>query len=543
MASFQKTFRKSGTHHAEFHSLQGVEIKIGEKFRPPKKVTLPVGWQLKDPSAALSSTYDFTLEENVVSMADALKASKQEQQEISSTESQATSASVETTNTTTNQNSVFSNVGSEILQPIVAPGLGHKKNDSFGGKGKNAFDISDFEGDTSTPFELVELQTIDDMDALKNVLQPNALPVTTADNSSSSDNSKTNIPLANTSGSSMNIATNSVSSSGNSLVDISGNNIVDKPSPPCSGLADSTFAGTQASTLLVDIGEPQATSVAPAAGTLSTNNGSTQNNSLSSASSYPENRPFSRGEPLPPIGQSFPSTVTQQPQGPQTPPIPTHSSTISNSFPGGVYSFPNSVNPSQGQQQITESREANTQYRQYSPPSCVSNSRDQQWNLPKSSEPQVSTLIPGSQYPSPLPPIGKSAEETFSRQSVSRQSSLPDPWPILTDSEQSYARNIVSMGFPAPRVARAVQRLGTNDKEVFEFLITVNDLCEKNYPADSVEVALVFNSEKAKAVEFLELVKTFKEYGFKEDNIYESLKAADNDSEKALEYLMTLSST
>ena len=45
------------------------------------------------------------------------------------------------------------------------------------------------------------------------------------------------------------------------------------------------------------------------------------------------------------------------------------------------------------------------------------------------------------------------------------------------------------------------------------------------------------------AVEFLELVKTFKEYGFKEENIHESLKAADNDREKALEYLMTLSST
>ena len=24
--------------HAEFHSLQGVDVKIGEKFRPPKKV-------------------------------------------------------------------------------------------------------------------------------------------------------------------------------------------------------------------------------------------------------------------------------------------------------------------------------------------------------------------------------------------------------------------------------------------------------------------------------------------------------------------------
>jgi len=44
-------------------------------------------------------------------------------------------------------------------------------------------------------------------------------------------------------------------------------------------------------------------------------------------------------------------------------------------------------------------------------------------------------------------------------------------------------------------------------------------------------------------VEFLELVKTFKEYGFKEENIHECLRAADNDSEKALEYLMTLNSS
>jgi len=45
------------------------------------------------------------------------------------------------------------------------------------------------------------------------------------------------------------------------------------------------------------------------------------------------------------------------------------------------------------------------------------------------------------------------------------------------------------------------------------------------------------------AVEFLELVKTFKEYGFKENNILDCLQAANNDGDKALEYLMTLSST
>lgn len=44
-------------------------------------------------------------------------------------------------------------------------------------------------------------------------------------------------------------------------------------------------------------------------------------------------------------------------------------------------------------------------------------------------------------------------------------------------------------------------------------------------------------------VEFLELVKKFKEYGFKENNIMDCLQAANNDGEKALEYLMTLSST
>ena len=39
--------------------------------------------------------------------------------------------------------------------------------------------------------------------------------------------------------------------------------------------------------------------------------------------------------------------------------------------------------------------------------------------------------------------------------------------------------------------------------QVFEFLITVNELCEQNYPADSVEVALVFNSEKAKVMFYI----------------------------------------
>lgn len=550
MASFQRTFRKSGNHHAEFHSLQGVEVKIGEKFRPPKKVTLPVGWQQKDPSAALSLVYDFNLEKEVVEKAEALTASKQEKTEISSTESQAVKTSVEATSIPATQNSVFSNVGSEILQPVVAPGRGHKKNDSFGGKGKNAFDISDFEGDTSTPFELVELQTINDMDELKNVLQPNTVSTTAIENSSSSCDSKPSIPLANTTAGSVNLPANSLTSSqNNSLVDISGLNVVDSPSAPVRGLpghtnVPATNATTEASALLVDIGESRTSRLATLApGTIPGNNGLIHSNPLPNANLNLESRPVSRGGLLPPIGQSFSSSPPQQPQGHQSFPIPTHSSAIRNSFPGGIYSFPSGVSPPQRQHLKTEQHESGAQNRQYSPPSyvsCVGDQQDQQWNTPSSSDYQNV----GGRFPSPLPPIGMSYEEPHNKQLASYQSSLPDPWPVLNDTEKLFASKFVGMGFPIPRVARAVQRLGTKDKEVIEFLVNVDDLCEnKTYSADSVEVALVFNPEKAKAVEFLELVKTFKEYGFKEENIHECLRAADNDQEKTLEYLVTLSST
>lgn len=539
MASFQRTFRKSGSHHAEFQSLQGVEVKIGEKFKPPRKVTLPVGWQQKDPTAVLSLVYDFSLEKDVIAKADALKASKYKELESTSTESNVSSESQETKITPTTSSSIFSNVGTEILQPVVAPGTGHKKKDSFGGKGKNAFDISDFEGDTSTPFELVELQTINDMDELKNVLQPNAVVTTTIENSSTSNTSgKSNV---SSSGSSINLSTNStLSSSESSLVNISGLNLADSTLTPVSGFSNMTFTSSNPvmdhSGLLLDFGEPQ-TSV-PAVDNLSTSTGSIQSSTLSNTSLNSENRPISRGRLLPPIGQTVSSSGPQQPQMHQSfPAVPTvsaHSSSSRIPVPGGIYSIPNITSPPQEPHNSTEG-----QNRCDNSPSVSTSPRDQLWNMPRS--PDFQNV--GGRYPSPLPPIGGSCLETDNKQSVSGQSSLPDPWPVLNDTERAFAEKFVGMGFPTPRVARAVQRLGTKDKEVIEFLVNVEELCQNaSYSPDSVEVALVFNPEKAKAIEFLELLKTFKEYGFNEDNIHECLRAANNDREKTLEYLMTLSS-
>lgn len=304
----------------------------------------------------------------------------------SSPESQVASSS---SDTLSSQNLVFSNVGSEILQPVVAPGLGHKKKDSFGGKGKNSFDLADFEGDTSTPFELVELQTINDLDELKNVLQPNmVVPATTAENSSSSYHDNKAQASASASAA-IGTTTSTVSPSGNSLIDITGLNACDKPSPSVTRLPDTT-SSTDVNTggpLLVDIGEPRTSSVTPQVPLV--NNGSVTTNSLSNTRLFPENRPLSRGELLPPIGHSFPSSGSQQLQGQSPLQISTHASDSRNSFQGGIYSFP----PMQGQPQSTINQDTSTQYRQYSPPSTVSGSREPQWKVPSlTPEPQVSKV-------------------------------------------------------------------------------------------------------------------------------------------------------
>ena len=286
------------------------------------------------------------------------------------------------TETVPNQNSVFSNVGTEILQPVVAPGRGHKKQDSFGGKGKNAFDLADFEGDTSTPFELVELQTINDLDELKNVLQPNAVPAATTENSSSScDYIAHGLPTGSP-GSDISLTASSASLSGNSLIDISSSgNVLQKPSSPIMSRTADTRIPPNANTggsLLVDVGEMRTSLVSPT--TISARNDSVPSSSLSNTKFLPDERPLSRGGLLPPIGQ---------PQGQQPTQITTHTVESRNSYQGGIYSFPKTP-PLQGLERTTKQQEIKPDHGHYVTPPSVCSSREPQWNVPKSPDFQVS---------------------------------------------------------------------------------------------------------------------------------------------------------
>lgn len=62
----------------------------------------------------------------------------------------------------------FANMGGDILTPmtVISAGTNTQKEN------KETINYKDFEGDGDTPFELVELQSINNMDALKSVLQP-----------------------------------------------------------------------------------------------------------------------------------------------------------------------------------------------------------------------------------------------------------------------------------------------------------------------------------------------------------------------------------
>jgi len=296
------------------------------------------------------------------------------------------------TETLPSQNSVFSNVGTEILQPVVAPGRGHKKKDSFGGKGKNAFDLADFEGDTSTPFELVELQTINDLDELKNVLQPNAVPLATTENSSSSCDYRARGLPTGSPGSDVSLTASNVPLSGNSLIDISSSaNVLQKPSSPIISRTADTRRSPNANiggTLLVDIGEMRTSLVTPPT-TISARNDSVPSSSLPNTRFLPKDRPLSRGGLLPPIGQSFPSSGSQQPQGQQPMQIATHTSESTNSYQGGIYSFPKTP-PLQGQEKTTKEQEIKPNYGHYVTPPSVCSSREPQWNVPRSPDSQVS---------------------------------------------------------------------------------------------------------------------------------------------------------
>ncbi|KAM9329900.1 ubiquitin-associated protein 1 [Gastrophryne carolinensis] len=109
----------------------------------------------------------------------------------------------------------------------------------------------------------------------------------------------------------------------------------------------------------------------------------------------------------------------------------------------------------------------------------------------------------------------------------------------LSSSERQCAETIVAMGYSYEHVMRAMQKQGQNVEQVLEYLFIHSQLCEKGFDPLLVDEALeVYQCSEEKTMLFLQLMSKFKEMGFEQKEIKEVLLLHNNDQDKALEDLM-----
>lgn len=159
--------------------MDGVHVKIAEAFKPPRKVCLPAAYTNKLPDVS-KMTYDFSLERSVLEKmeewrkareADAkARLSRLEEKRKKEKEDMAPPPTPPPLPDTEKQQPVNAPVPETTIltpQPLSPPA-----NDLQEHVKTNGLNFADFDNDTSSPFDNMELKSINDMEELAQVLQP-----------------------------------------------------------------------------------------------------------------------------------------------------------------------------------------------------------------------------------------------------------------------------------------------------------------------------------------------------------------------------------
>ncbi|XP_064474897.1 ubiquitin-associated protein 1-like [Ornithodoros turicata] len=167
--------RKDGSSY-----LDGVQVKVSEKFRAPRKIVLPFSLSRNSLPQSLNFDYDFSTELKAIEQAENYREEQIAKQKAcvekvaSDIEQFSQSGAVCNGSLPTSEKvKQAGNLGS--LMPAVpsnsillpAPAAEAKEPASR----KNDFNLAEFENDTSSPFDYMELQTINDMEELNSVFQ------------------------------------------------------------------------------------------------------------------------------------------------------------------------------------------------------------------------------------------------------------------------------------------------------------------------------------------------------------------------------------
>ncbi|XP_053909277.1 ubiquitin-associated protein 1-like [Cuculus canorus] len=115
----------------------------------------------------------------------------------------------------------------------------------------------------------------------------------------------------------------------------------------------------------------------------------------------------------------------------------------------------------------------------------------------------------------------------------------PELQQVLSTSERQCVEMVVNMGYSPENVLKAMEKKGQNIDQVLDYLFAHGQLCEKGFDPLLVEAALEMHQcSEEKITELLQLMSQFKEMGFELKDIKEVLLLHNNDQHNALEDLM-----
>ncbi|XP_006818332.1 uncharacterized protein LOC102801716 isoform X2 [Saccoglossus kowalevskii] len=473
--------------------LDGVAFKISERYSRPNLVSLPVSYHQKNPHEVLNREYDFTVENEIIRWADEMKQSQaaREAQAQSMREAEAHLAFLGTANSaaqndldilasandSTVLDPVVANMSNEVLQPVpLNQPLCMQNNQNR--TSSRSFDISDFEGEASDPFETTELKTLNDMEELSRVLQssyPNASPSNTGDANVANTQNRNQTETVSFQASTGHVSFSRGSDQNHSQQVISNGPTINTPL-----------------------------------------NYTTNINGFYGSHNSPQD-PFIRQPPLPPIQSPRSESPYTNCTANRSSSMPDISGQMNYSSGNPEYaSYPESLSF-----QTAVVSDCTTRSATPPPPYLETGTLSSYTPLPPSPNPHHS-----DSRPIDAPPA-------YSE----RDNILPNPYNTLLEKEKRFIDDITDMGFPQHRVARCVQSLGEDKKQVIETLCAIDSLVAVGYPEEYVEMALNLQDNEEQAIEFLKLLQQFEELGFKQEEITRQLILHGNNQEKVLDGL------
>ncbi|OCU02751.1 hypothetical protein XELAEV_18008520mg [Xenopus laevis] len=480
MASRQSTSDLPGP----FSYLEDVPFKIGEKFRVPDKVGLPIGFCVPDISQLVKETqYDFLLEKKSIRWAEEMKEMKEAElkaRAVLSQDNVEAAAGGKNKSATSAINSFLATLQhNNILTPTPASDNAIKYPVTSPPDLKADFNPADFECEED-PFNKLELKTIDDKEELKNILNIHIRPVPASDLSNEGFNpsdkeEEVSAPLK-------------------------AEDLDLKLLPKPNGLI--TLPHLENCELI-----PTSSKVSLAPISTVSNIKSLSFPKLDSDDGE-QNRVKFTGTSYLPNGTFLHSLSAGSPHKPSEingHHMPGHSSLHADSLAQTAMSPPSA----------TQILPTGTEEK----PRTSPNNDTKQITTPHVTVLKVPNSIACSKR------VGSPGYEELLQ--------------ALSGSERQCVETIVGMGYSYEGVMRAMQKQGQNVEQVLEYLFIQAQLCEKGFDPALVEEAMeMYQCSEEKTTEFLQLMSKFKEMGFEQKDIKEVLLLHNNDQDKALEELM-----